>query len=241
MALVIGLYLYDAVLLLHLNEGILRPRGRAPWSREREAWAVGFGSQRFQMRGKELRLPNPLLLHRPVFRLTWALEGAPVDKTRSLTQWTAQGRAFRGAAPMLWGIALALFVLLPLGLFTRLGETMLLLTLALVYLNLLALLAWLWFSRKRLDVSGRQFASISFEYLTCAPFALNLVQRLSLRTQVAEDLVHAARRLQQAKDWDATRAALLARLDEEIESEIEGSERRQRMQAHRDALAREGA
>jgi len=230
---VVGLYLYDSALLLHCNEAVLRPRGR-------RAWSVGFGSARFQMRGREIYLPNPLLLHKPLFRLAWALEGAPAREPEGATRWSGARNAFRGAAPMLWGIALALFVLLPLGLFTRLGEPMLLLALALVYLNVLAALAWLWFNRKRLEVSPRQFASISFEYLTCAPFALNLARRLSLRAPVAEDLAHAARRLQGPHDWPVTRAALLARLQEEIESEVEGSERQQRMQAYHDALAREG-
>jgi len=255
MALVAGLYFYDAALLLHCNEGVLRPKGR-------DAWAVGFGSARFQLRGKELYLPHPLLMHKPLFRLAWTMEGLDqeenqgkgkaegkaVDKAvdkgagqqeAAARRWTDARGSYRGAAPMLWGIALALFVLLPFGLFSRLGEPMLLLALALTYLNLITLLAWLWFSRKRLGLAPRRVASMAFEALTCPPFALNLVRHLSLARAVDEDLARAARRLQRPADWEFTRHALLARLQEEIESEVEASPRQQRLKAHHHTLARE--
>jgi hypothetical protein len=256
MALVVGLYLYDAALLLYCNEGVLRPRGR-------DAWAVGFGSARFQLRGKELYLPNPFLMHKPLFRLAWTMEGLDQEESQgkgkgggkaadkgagrqgagrqdaAARRWTAARGSYRGAAPMLWGIALGLFVLLPLGLFSRLGEPMLLLALALTYLNLFALLAWLWFSRKRLGLAPRRVASMAFETLSCPPFALNLVRHLSLARAVDEDLAGAARRLQRPADWELTRHALLARLQEEIESEVEASPRQLRLQAHHHALAQE--
>jgi hypothetical protein len=246
MALVLGLYLYDAALLLHCNEGVLRPKGR-------DAWAVGFGSARFQLRGKELYLPHPFLMHKPLFRLAWTMEGLDqaanqekgkaagkgAGKQDAAARWTAARGSYRGAAPMLWGIALALFVLLPLGLFSRLGEPMLLLALALTYLNLIALLAWLWFSRKRLGLAPRRVASMAFEALSCPPFALNLVRHLSLARAVDEDLARAARRLQRPADWEFTRQALLARLREEIESEVEASPRQLRLKAHHHALAQE--
>ena len=227
MGLIVGLYLYDSALLLYCNEGVLIPKGRA-------GWVVGFGSRKVQMLGKELFVPNPLLLHRPMFRLAWAFEGGG-----SAEQWAPRRNLFRSLAPLVWSMAVALFVLLPLGLFTRLGDGMLLLALGLLYLSLLASLLWLWFKRKVLNLSARQLAALSFECLVCAPFALNLVRGLSARMPVKEDLAHAARRLQAPDDWRLTRLALIARLDEEIECEEDGSERQARLRDHRRTLAEE--
>ena len=238
MALVTGLYIYDSALLLYCNEAVLLPRGR-------EGWAVAFGSDKLQMLGKELFVPNPLQLHRPMFRLAWRFEGearsargAPAD-ARHLAAWSLLRNAYRGLAPLVWGMALALFVLLPLGLFTSLGERMLLLALAMLYGSLFLALAWLWLNRARLRIPARQLASLSFECLVCAPFALNLVRHLSAKVPVPEDLTRAARRLQAPDDWRSTRLLLIARLDDEIECAEPGSERTSLLRQHRQVLAQE--
>jgi len=228
MGLVVALHLYDSALLLYCNEGVLSPRGK-------RGWAVGFGSDKLQLRGRETYLPSPLHLHRPLYRLAWAFEGGAGGR-----RWSPEPRLFRVLAPLVWGMAVALFVLLPLGLFTRLGEPLLLAALLLMYGSLLCALLWLWGNRARLRIPARQLAALSFECLACAPFALNLVRHLSAKMPAEEDLESAARRLQQPRDWQRTRAALIARLDDEIAGEEAGSARLARLQAHRRSLAREG-
>jgi len=228
MGLVLALYFYDSALLLYCNEGVLSPRGA-------RGWAVGFGSDKLQLRGRETYVPSPLTLHRPLYRLAWAFEGGAADR-----RWTPDARAYRALAPWVWSMAVALFVLLPLGLFTRLGQPLLLAALLLLYGSLLCALSWVWLNHKRLRIPLRQLAALSFECLTCAPFALNLVRHLSARVPAEEDLECAARRLQQPADWQRTRHALIARLDDEIGAEEEGSARLGLLQAHRRALALEG-
>lgn len=229
MALVAGLFIYDSALLLYCNEGVLIPMGR-------KSWAVRFGSDKIQWMGKEVYIPNPLLIHRPVFRLAWDFEGASADG-----QWLPARNPFCALVPLVWGMAIALFVLLPLGLFSRLGEPMLLLALVSLYASLFAALLWLWLNRRRLELSARQLAALSFECMLCAPFALNLIRNLSVRLPVKQDLESAARRLQAPVDWQLTRAELMARLDGEIAGEEGSSARLARMQQHRLALAAESA
>ena len=55
--------------------------------------------------------------------------------------------------------------------------------------------------------------------------------------KLGEDLVTAARRLQDPDRWAATRQQLTRRLDEEMELEQEGTERMARLQKHRLKLA----
>ncbi len=229
MALVTGLYLYDSALVLYCNEAVMLPRGRS-------RWAVGFGFDTLQLRGRELFIPNPLKPHRPQFRLAWRFEGAV-----PAPQWQPARGVLWPLSPMIWAMMMAMFVLLPLGLFTRLGDRMLLLALSVLYGNLVIALIWLWFNRSHVALTGRQFAALSFECLTCAPFALNLIRTLSSRMPVEEDLVCAARRLQRKDDWALTLRSLVRRLDHVLEGEEETSQRRALLQEHRRALSEEAA
>jgi hypothetical protein len=212
MLAVAGLYLYDSAFLLYGNEGVVSATGR-------NGWAVRFGSA-IQLCGRNLFIPSPLLAHRPIFRLMWKEEvsAAAVDR-----DWTERRALFEPLAPLVWGMLASLFVLLPLGLFTRLGDAMVLAAVALLYLNILALLGWLAFKRAAFGVTGRRLAALAFEALVCSPFALNLVRKISAEMSVHEDLIHAARRLQKAEDWDASRKQIIARIDEELDFD-EGAE-----------------
>ena len=230
MALAIGLYLYDSTVLLYFDEGIVLPAGR-------DRWLVRFGSGNVRLMGKDLFLPNPLLPHRPLYRLSWRIPALPA---RADGKWQERRALFRSLAPMTWGMALALFVLLPLGLFSRLGEPMLLAALVLLYLSILAALSWVAFHRVRLPLPAKMLVLLAMECLVCPPFALNLVRTISLAMPVAEDLAVAARTLQAPEDWNATRLELIKRLEEEIDGEEEHSERAALLASSKSRLIEEG-
>lgn len=225
MLAIVGLYLYDSALLLYCNEGILLPKGR-------DDWVVIFGSSNVGVLGKELYVPNPFLLHRPLFRLSWRFEGNNPTETVDLPR-----HDFSALAPMVWSIAIALSVLLPLGFFTELGDSALLPALLLIFGNIVFSLVWVWLNRAEFNLSNKKFASLAFESVICPPFALNIVRHLSLNIPVPEDLVSAAHRLQQPDSWDQTRLTLLARLDSEIDGEEPESERFKLLQERRQSLA----
>lgn len=227
MALAAALYVWDSALLLYANEGLLTPRGR-------DGWALELGST-LRLAGRELYLPSPLTLHRPLFRLAWSFE-APAAGDPG---WSARRAAFRPLAPLVWGMAAALFVLLPLGLFSRFGEPMLIAALALLYLDILAALAWAALRRTRLGIAPKRLAALAFELLVCPPFALNLVRRLSLEIPIGEDLIAAARRLQGADEWQASRALFAARLDDALLDESEDSPRAAALGRYRNLLLAE--
>ena len=215
MVLVTALYVFDSVLLLHRNEGVLSAAGAG-------RWLVDLGSRDLELRGKHLYLPNPLFPHRPLFRLAWSFEGTTAE-TRE--EWSILRAAVRPIYPAIWSMAAALFVLLPLGFFTRLGDAALVAALGLLYASIAAALIWTWRNRARFCLGGSQFAALAFESLVCSPLALNLVRKLCARVPVREDLVGAAQRLQSGADWAMTRVRLVERLDEAIESEEEHSPR----------------
>jgi len=225
MIIAVGLYLYDSCLLLDSNEGILVARGRG--------WAAKFASA-IRIRGRELFVPGPLLPHRPMFRLAWNLESAAADQS-----WDRRREVFRPLMPLTWGMTLALFVLLPLGLFSRLGEPMLLAAIALIYANILAALGWVAYKRAAFGLSGKQLGKLAFESLVCSPFALNLIRKISLATPVVEDLVPAARRLLAPEEWSACRASLAARVQDRLLDVEEGSAEAKALQRYRQTVLEE--
>ena len=228
MLVALGLYLYDSAVLLHINEGVMTPR--------RGGWRIGFGSSHFIVRGRQLDLPSPFLPHRPGFRLLWDLRPAPLEGPGA---WEARRRLFRPVAPLVCAMAAALFVLLPLGLFSVLGDWALLLGIAMLYGSIVGALAWLAMKRKPLGLGARRLATLAFELLACPPFAVNVVRRVALEMPLDADLVGAARVLQRPEDWAQTRAELIARLDEQIDAEDESSERSALLRESRRRLAAE--
>jgi hypothetical protein len=227
MAAVLALYLYDSALLLYGDEAVVSASGRGGWS-------VRFGSK-IQLRGKDLFLPSPLFPHRPIWRLAWRVRaGEPAGDL----QWTARRALFAPLAPMIWGMAGAFFVLLPLGLFSRLGDEMVLAAVAVLYFNILALIGWLAWKRASFGVTRRRLAALAFEALVCSPFALNLVRKVSAEMPVDENLIDAARRLLRPQEWSASRAEILQRIGAELDFEEEGSPRTRALEALRAELER---
>jgi hypothetical protein len=258
MALALGLYLYDSALLLYSNEAMLVLAGK-------NRWLTGFGSNRTTLYSRELYLPNPFTPTRPLFRLSWKLEaqadspgnsasskGDPKVKAAAKTStsaatataasvnpgtdWTAITPLLRPLAPLVWSLSATLFIGLPVALYGRLGDWFIVWAFVLIYTHVVLMLLLLWMSRIGLKLTVRAFAQMAFDLMLCPPFALNLVRKLSLRVIVKEDFASAAKRLQQAPDWQLTQIELLARLDEEISGEIDGSVRQTAMLQRREMI-----
>jgi hypothetical protein len=226
MVLVVGLYLYDSAILLFCNEAVLITRGKTQW-------LAGFGSNRSTFRGKELYLPNPLCPTQALFQLVWQLEGVVRP---SSPQWSETHQAFRGFSPFVWSLLISMYLLLPIVLFARLGDLMILSVFILIYINVFAIVFKLWRNLGKLGLSHRNCAFMALDMLICPPFAINVIRKLSLRVPVTEDFALAAQRLLSAADWEVVRFELLERLDSEIACEIEGSPRQAALTLRRASL-----
>lgn len=225
MLLAAALYLVDSFWLLASNEAVLF-RG---W---RGRWQAGFGVMRWRLGAREPYLPNPFMPHRPQFRLVWRVDGVgPLDKnTPPALQLPPELTRF---APFVCSAGVVLFVLLPLGLFAKLGTGFTLAVIVLLYTINSAALLQLWLLRGHLKLSKPQAAQLVFECLVCPPFAINLVRRLCARLRHDEDFVAAAARLLRPADLALAHAQCLMRLDEQIECEPDSSTRLTLLQAAR--------
>jgi len=223
-----GLYLYDSARLLHSNQGVLAATlgGR---------WSLHFGAEHYTLRGKEPFVPNPLLPHRPVFPLRWkqqVVAAAPASQ-----RWSPPSFGpYKVLAPFIWLMALSLFGLIPAGLFSRYGNVAVAAGILLFYATALLALAYVWFKRGTLKLTGRQVGALAFESLTCPPFALNLVRHISWQAAPSEELDSASRRLLRKDDWTATLPAVIKRIDNAIAWENEGTPRAQALAEYQASL-----
>ena len=212
LAVVAAFYVGESVLLLHCNEGVLLAGGG-------RRWKLAFGMSALAMAGRNLFVPNPLLPHRPLFRLAWQFDRVPDQAgtpAEGRPDWDALVLALRPLGWLVVTLALEQLALFPAALYLGMSDQRLLLLLLAVYATIGAALLWIWRRRTSLGLARPALASLALEALLCPPFAINLVRNLGLRLGAAQDLVAVARRLQTAEDWRATQACLLAQLDEQL-------------------------
>lgn len=167
----IGLYIFDSAMLLYGNEFVLTRRG-GRWRLAKPS-AIEFSSRR-------LYLPNPLTPHRPHFRLHWTLAAAN-DVTATVP---SQDQFIKAAATVGVAVVPLMLVLASGPVLVALGFASpenLLAWMAVVYLDVIYLLAMVYRSRNALGLSRATFGSLVLECVLCAPFALNLVRKISER------------------------------------------------------------
>ncbi len=222
---VVALYLKDCFLLLGRDEAVL-VRG---W---RGRWRAGFGMLDWRLRRREPWLCNPFKPWEPVLRLRWDAAATPAPSPAAPASVPGELRLGPWVAVM-W---LLLFVALPLAYYGHLGLQAVLLVLAELYAVIGVALVLVWRRRAALGLSGAQFGVLAFEVLACAPYAPNLVRRLSLQRRVDEDLLAAARRLLDAPALARMNAQCLARIDDELDWTAEDSPRALALRAARAAF-----
>ena len=219
---VLALYLKDCFLLLGHDEAVL-VRG---W---RGRWRAGFGLRDWQLRRREPYLCHPFKPWEPVLRLRWDAVAGP-GATTSVRAAAPGGPVLGPWVSLAW---LLLFVGLPLAFYGHLGLPVVLTVLAGLYATVAIALVLVWRGRVALGLSGSEFGVLAFEVLACAPYAANLVRRLSLHRAADEDLVTAATRLLDTPGRAAVDAACLARIDDELEAAPEDSPRALALRAAR--------
>ncbi len=229
MLLVIGLYVYESSSLVFCNQALMG----SGWQ---TGWDIRFGNASLSFMGKEICIAPLLRPFSPQFIGTWRFEAEDKSQNVAQTQWNPDLQKYKALTPfVIWMIAAA-FVVLPLGLFSSLGELWILLACAMLYLGVIGLLIYLWLKRQTFKLTTKEFAGIAIEYLICTPFALNVIRRLSMLEVVSEDIECIARRMQTPEQWAHTRIQMLRRLDDQIAYETEDSARSARLTNHRKSL-----
>jgi hypothetical protein len=187
----IAFHLYDATQALWHNEVLFERAGAR--------WRIAADSP-VRRWGRRMVLPNPFTPHRPLFRMAWSTSDARPASDADLEP------LFRALRPLGVICQLQLVMLLalwPLCWILGAGLTVLALFAA-YYLLVIVALVLVFRRRRALALGTRAFWALAFDVLACAPFAINVVRRLSLRHGIAGNPLEFA-----ARHFDApTRAAL---------------------------------
>ena len=230
MALVIGLYLQDTLILLYDNEALLEDAGA-------RGYRIRFGARSFQLAGRNPFLPNPFTPWRMAFRLAWHVQPPqpPHPAAGAATPESARATMKAGSWALL-PIAGGLFVGLPLCLYFDAGWTPFLSLVGVMYAATVFMLACLWRRRAQLTLGKGVLAALIFESLVCLPCALNVLRKASTRIPIAEDLLEIARPRLSAPQLRSATEQILMRIDEGIEIAEAGSPQWEALTAYRARL-----
>lgn len=223
----VGFYLFDSALLLYVNELVyVEDRGR---------WSFVCPAPGWQVLRRNPYLPSPLRPDRPLFRVCWSTSEAGEDPRERDTL-----PRFLDVLEPLRRLTLVLLALLLVGLPVVLlgfgAGIAFLVLLGFVYLVIVVMLMQTYRSREALGLSPKTFALLTFDCLACAPFAINLVRKISLRRSVTGDPVRFARRVFDEETFARLVSALCSRLGEALEVEDEESARHTELRGYRTRL-----
>jgi hypothetical protein len=227
-ALAVLLYLYDSTVLLFANEVILScERGGA--------WRATTGWSDILVGGRKVCVLNPFTPYAACAKLRWDLYArAPTQFDES---WSAELPKLKVATPWVLASAFALFVLLPLGLFTPLGVYATLPAVGVLYVSILVALIIMRRGRLLQALSPLKFAGLIFECLACPPFGVNLIRRVALMSKVNESLLTAGQRLLPPLEWARVRAHCVVTLDQELLGLEDGAPQKHELEAQRARLS----
>jgi hypothetical protein len=219
-------YLYDSTVLLYSNEAVFACDSRLRWSA-----ATGWAG--FLLSGRTLCLLSPFTPHRPSFRLRWdyhSLLQAPPSI------WMDRAQELKVLAPTTLTAAIALYVLLPLGMFTALGAYAVIPALVLLYGSIFASLFLVRRRRILIPPGPTRFLSLAFECIACPPFGVNMVRRTTLAYRIAEPLPLAGARLLDRQGWGTLRCQCVLRIDDALQSAAAESDEERSLMAQRQRL-----
>ena len=175
----IAFYAYDSALLLYSNERLITRTG--------QRWVTAHSAGLYLL-GRTIYAPGLLSPHRPLFRLPWPIE--PRQSVESSTLLPDFLRVLRPIQLMVWALLLLLIAALPLVSWLYGAGPHMLAVFVVYYLVLLAALLTVYLRRTQLGLTNKAFGGLMFDVCACAPFGVNLVNKLTLRRSVAGDSLY---------------------------------------------------
>ena len=172
LVLILGaiLYLTDLARLLHTNEVLFVGRTGRQWYAMTPANGLRFSR-------KHAVLARPYDPGAITVRMMWPSERTPPAKYRKNLESRLQQLFIPRHFCML--LLPEIFLGIPIA-YSVLGNSAITLAiLAVIYLQILTLIAWLFFSRKKFQLSWATCLLLAFESLVCIPYAINMHRKIA--------------------------------------------------------------
>lgn len=212
----IAFHLYDATQGLWHNEVLFERAG--------DRWRIR-GESPVRRWGRRMVMPGLFMPQRPLFRVAWSLDDVRPASDADLQPLL---RALRPVGVICQVLLLMLLALWPLCWVLGAGLSVLALFAA-YYLLVIVALVLVFRRRKPLALTTRAFWGLAFDVLACAPFAINIVRRLSLAHGLAGNPVEFAAARFDAATRSRLAALIRARIAESRAGEPPGQEEEARV------------
>lgn len=221
---VVGMYLYDAVLLLFHNEVVFYERGGR--------WSFSIGSD-FELGGRHVYVPPLFSPTGAILRLRWSTRVPPgvAVALRGLRAWRV---AMRAMVPRTLAIAM-LFAAMPAAM--QANGLILLAWLVALYASIVLGVAKLCRLRRVSGLARKEALAISSDALLCAPFALDILRKQGLKAADRFDVVSTAHALLDADERRRLAEAIRSRLQRQMDLEEPDSERHVMLRNYADDMA----
>jgi len=200
-------------------------------------WMFGRSESGWQMLGKNLYIPSPLTPDYPLFRACWVVSSVPNEHQEDAEKLRQFLNELNPLRYMTFTLFLLMLIGLPIVIFGFGTSLALLLLLGAIYCTISIILAQIYRKREKLGLSWKTFAKLAFDSLACAPFALNLVRKITLHRSLMGDPICFAHQVLDADVFTQLVQALCHRVDEEIEFEDEASPRYGALKDFRNRIA----
>lgn len=226
LGVLLGLYLIDCFILLEPGQAILE--------RRRSGWRLVFGNRHYVVRGKPVAMLNPLMPWTVSFKTLRLFE-----KPSSAALKPSAG--LRAMPPLQLSVLIqfiGVLVALPITLVYFPGWP-LLAVLAMVYCNVLVMIAALYYRFGRIRLPKRPLLSLAFTCLVCLPLSVNLYRRAGLLLPLSGDASRFLRMLSTGSRSTA-RQELLRHVEEALLDADDSGPHFQALTSLQNALAVQG-
>ena len=218
-----GFYLYDSCMLLYANELI--------FIRANDRWDFVSPGNNYLLLGKSPYFPNPLTPHKMVFRVYWSDSGQHnPNNMESLERFMSSLIELQYIVIILLAL---FFLLLPLVLLFYGSGSQLLWVFALIYINIGVMLTQVYRRKEILMISTRKFILLLLESFLCAPFALNILRKLSLHRTLYGDPIKFAQNSFDKTTFYNLIDVVCRKIDEQLELIEIDSPRHSSLQSYR--------
>lgn len=174
-----GLYLFDLSNLLYIDEALFSksPRG---------LWTFRLPNGLPELGRRYLAMAQPFRPRTVVLRSSWPAktqnEERPVTEAVLFPRYPLERLKFVGV--ICTGLLPQIFILMPMTYFL-VGPVSFLICVLIVYLQILAMVIWIAFNHRRLQLPIPVLAMVAFEAIVCIPFAINSYRKLSAKLYAA--------------------------------------------------------
>jgi hypothetical protein len=195
----VGFYLYDSAKICFYNE-IYILKGFST------RFTVQMQHNRLSIFKKFLMIPPPLFPQYLCFKLCWQVNNVKDDHAmmqNEIEHITHLQRILKPLQFLVYLNAIVMLVLLPVALFKQWSYLILAILMLVIYVLNIINISYIFLQRKHLQLSNLKFTHLLVDALICPPFALNMLQKISLSYDFKTDAMLLAQHLLQVEEFQA--------------------------------------